>query len=210
MLELPQPPAASNSPVPVELIERRIYVIRGQKVMLDSDLAELYQVETFNLNKAVKRNGDRFPEDFMFQLSPEEAEPLIFQIGMSKPEGRGGRRTLPYAFTEHGVAMLSSVLKSGRAVQMNILITRAFVKLRELLATHKELARKIDQIDAAQKQQARTQQQHTSILARRSPALSGLSPAGPSRSKRPAPYQKYNTSGRTCPLASRHGPHSIW
>ena len=164
MPEHPLPLAASSLPVPVELIERRIYVIRGQKVMLDSDLAELYQVETFNLNKAVKRNCDRFPEDFMFQLSSEEAKLLTFQFGMSKPEGRGGRRTLPYAFTEHGVAMLSSVLNSRRAVQMNILIIRAFVKLRELLATHKELARKIDQIEAAQKQQARTQQQHTSIL----------------------------------------------
>jgi hypothetical protein len=87
--------AASNLPVPVELIERRIYVIRGQKAMLDSDLAELNQVETFNLNKAEKRNRDRFPDDFMFQLSAEEAKPLTFQFGMSKPEGRGGRRTLP-------------------------------------------------------------------------------------------------------------------
>jgi len=164
MPEHPVPSTASNPPLPVELIERRIYVIRGLKVMLDSDLAELYQVETFNLNKAVKRNRDRFPEDFMFQLSAEEAEPLIFQIGMSKPEGRGGRRTLPYAFTEHGVAMLSSVLKSRRAVQMNILIIRAFVKLRELLATHKELARQIGQIEAAQEHQARTQQQQASIL----------------------------------------------
>jgi len=100
----------------------------------------------------------------MFQLTAEDAEPLRFQFGMSKPEGRGGRRTLPYAFTEHGVAMLSSVLKSRRAVQMNILIIRAFVKLRKLLATHKELARQIGQTDAAQKQQARTQQQQASIL----------------------------------------------
>ena len=164
MPEHPLPSTAGSLPVPVELIERRIYLIRGQKVMLDSDLAELYQVETFNLNKAVKRNGDRFPEDFMFQLTPEESEPLRFQFGMSKPAGRGGRRTLPYAFTEHGVAMLSSVLKSRRAVQMNILIIRAFVKLRELVATHKELARQIGQIEAAQKQQASTQQQQASIL----------------------------------------------
>ncbi|MGA2594528.1 MAG: ORF6N domain-containing protein [Bryobacteraceae bacterium] len=159
-----KPTSAGNLPVPSELIERRIYFIRGQKVMLDSDLAEIYQVETFNLNKAVKRNPRRFPEDFMFQLSPEEVEPLKFQIGISKPEGRGGRRTLPYVFTEHGVAMLSSVLNSRRAVSMSILIVRAFVKLRELLATHKDLAVKIEQIEATQKQQARTQQQHTSIL----------------------------------------------
>src|SRR6266702_7176666 len=122
-------------PVPLELIERRIYVIRGQKVMLDTDLAELYQVATFRLNEAVKRNADRFPEDFMFQLTKEEADALTSQFAMSKT-GRGGRRTLPYAFTEHGVAMLSSVLNSDRAVRMNILIIRAFVQLRELLATH--------------------------------------------------------------------------
>ena len=100
----------------MEVIERRIYLIRAQKVMLDSDLARLYQVETSNLNKAVKRNLNRFPRDFMFQLSQEEAQSLRFQIGMSKRgEGRGGRRYLPYAFTEHGVAMLSSVLNSERA-----------------------------------------------------------------------------------------------
>jgi phage regulator Rha-like protein len=115
--------------------------------MLDSDLAELYGVETFNLNKAVKRNIDRFPDDFMFQLSQEEAESLRFQIGMSKVSGRGGRRSLPYAFTEQGVAMLSSVLNSKQAVQVNITIMRAFVKLRELLATHKDLAEKLEALE---------------------------------------------------------------
>jgi hypothetical protein len=94
--------------IPIEIIERKIYLIRSQKVMLDSDLAELYGVKTFNLNKAVKRNIDRFPQDFMFQLTKEEADSLRFQIGMSKSEGRGGRRYLPYAFTEQGVAMLST------------------------------------------------------------------------------------------------------
>jgi hypothetical protein len=125
--------------------------------MLDADLAELYQVETFNLNKAVKRNLDRFPDDFMFQLSEEEAKSLRFQIGMSKPGGRGGRRYLPYAFTEHGVAMLSSVLNSQRAIQMNIIIIRAFVRMRELLTTHKDLVDKIEKLE-------RTQKQHGSIL----------------------------------------------
>jgi len=139
-------------PIPVELIARRIYRIRGQKVMLDSDLAELYQVETFNLNKAVKRNLDRFPEDFMFQLTKEESESLTFQIGISKPTGRGGRRYPPYAFTEHGVAMLSSVLKSKRAVQMNILIIRAFVQIRELLASNKDLAARVEKLEAGQKE----------------------------------------------------------
>ena len=142
-----------NLPVPVEIIERRIYLIRGQKVMLDSDLAELYQVETFNLNKAVKRNLDRFPQDFMFRLTKEEATSLTFQIGISK-QGRGGRRYLPYAFTEHGVAMLSSVLNSQRAVQMNILIIRAFIKLRDMLATHKDLAARMEKLEATQKRHA--------------------------------------------------------
>src|SRR5467141_1520665 len=136
--------------VPAELIERRIYLTRGQKVMLDADLADLYQVLTKNLNKAVARNRDRFPEDFMFQLTAEEAESLRFQFGTSH-EGRGGRRYLPYAFTELGVAMLSSVLNSARAVQMNILIMRAFVKLREVLASHQALARKIEKLEATQK-----------------------------------------------------------
>ena len=133
--------------IPVEVIERKIYLIRGHKVMLDSDLAKLYKIETFNLNKAVKRNINRFPQDFMFQLTKEEADFLIFQIGMSKTEGRGGRRYLPYAFTENGVAMLSSVLNSERAVQVNIAIMRAFVKLREILSTHKELAHKLEQLE---------------------------------------------------------------
>lgn len=156
--------------VPVPFIERRIYVIRGQKVMLDSDLAALYQVETKMLNRAVKRNPGRFPEDFMFQLTDAETEALRYQIGTSN-ERRGGRRYLAYAFTEHGVVMLSSVLNSGRAVHMSIVIVRAFIKLREMLATNKDLARKIDEIETAQKQHAHTQeqqarimQQHTSLL----------------------------------------------
>jgi len=133
--------------IPIEIIERKIYLIRSQKVMLDSDLAELYGVKTFNLNKAVKRNIDRFPQDFMFQLTKEEADSLRFQIGMSKSEGRGGRRYLPYAFTEQGVAMLSSVLRSERAIHVNIAIMRVFVKLREFLSTHKELAHKLAELE---------------------------------------------------------------
>src|SRR5438105_493629 len=114
-----------------EFIGRRIYLIRGQKVMLSADLAELYQVEPRALIQAVKRNQERFPDDFMFQLTLNEAASLKSQIVISKI-GRGGRRHLPYAFTELGVSMLSSVLKSDRAVQMNIFIMRAFVKLREM------------------------------------------------------------------------------
>lgn len=123
------------------MVERRIHTIRNQRVLLDSDLADLYQVETFNLNKAVKRNADRFPEDFMFQLSKDEWTSLTFQIGISN-DRRGGRRTPPYVFTEQGVAMLSSVLNSERAVQVNIVIMRTFVKLRELVGAHQELAKK--------------------------------------------------------------------
>ena len=126
-------------------IAQSIYLLRGQKVLLDSDLAQLYGVTTGNLNKAVQRNRDRFPADFMFQLTAEEAERLIFQLGISKD--RGGRRHLPYGFTEQGVAMLSSVLKSERAVKVNIAIMRAFVKLRETLETNRDLARKFSELE---------------------------------------------------------------
>jgi phage regulator Rha-like protein len=136
---------APKSNLPVERIESRIILIRGLKVMLSNHLAELYGVRTSNLNKAVLRNKDRFPRDFMFQLTQEEFESLKFQFGTSK---RGGaRRALPYAFTEQGVAMLSSVLRSKRAVHVNIEIMRAFVKLRKILATHADLARKLDSLE---------------------------------------------------------------
>lgn len=131
--------------IPVERIARRIYLMRGEKVMLDSDLADLYGVETKNLNKAVKRNFRRFPDDFMFQLTADEFETLRFQTGTSN--GRGGRRTRPYAFTEQGVAMLSSVLNSDRAADINVAIMRTFVKLREMLATNQDLARKVKDHD---------------------------------------------------------------
>jgi phage regulator Rha-like protein len=174
MAKKQQPPALTDQlPVPVETITRRIYLIRGQKVMLDSDLAELYQVLTKNLNKAVRRNTDRFPADFMFQLTQEEAESLRFQIGTSN-EGRGGRRYLPYAFTEHGVAMLSSVLNSKRAVQMNILIIRAFVQLRELLASHKDLAQKIELMETTQKRHAGALRQQADILQQHDAILVGV------------------------------------
>lgn len=129
-----------------EVVEAKILLVRGQKVMLDSDLAALYRVETKALNRAVKRNGERFPEDFMFQLTLEETRSLRFHFGTSK-EGRGGRRYPPFAFTEQGVAMLSSVLRSQRAVQVNIAIMRAFVKLRQILSTHKDLARQLEAME---------------------------------------------------------------
>ena len=138
----------STSLIPAERIERSILLIRGQKVMLDEDLAGLYRVETKSLVRAVKRNIDRFPADFMFRLSTEEFERLRCQIGTSKTEGgRGGRRYAPYAFTEQGVAMLSSVLRSTRAVAVNVEIMRAFVRLRQMLASHADLARKLDAME---------------------------------------------------------------
>lgn len=115
-------------------------------MILDSDMAEFYGVKTFNLNKAVKRNIDRFPEDFMFRLTGQEYRSLTFQTGISK-KGRGGRTYLPYVFTEQGVAMLSSVLKSKRAVQINIAIMKAFVKIREYLSTHSQVLKKIQDHD---------------------------------------------------------------
>ena len=134
-----------QSLIPSERIQQAIYLIRGEKVMLDTDLARLYAVTTGNLNKAVKRNLQRFPPDFMLQLSEQEAEALIFQTGRSK--GRGGRRHLPHAFTEQGVAMLSTVLRTERAVQVNIAVMRAFVQLRRVLGTHAELARKLTDLE---------------------------------------------------------------
>src|SRR5438093_1737962 len=127
-------------------VERRIFLVRGQKVMLDTDLAELYRVPTKSLNLAVKRNADRFPEDFMFQLTDDEAAGLRFHFETSK-RGRGGRRYLPYAFTEQGVAMLSSVLRSARAVEVNIAIMRTFVQLRRLMDSNRDLARKIEALE---------------------------------------------------------------
>jgi hypothetical protein len=114
--------------------------------MLDSDLAELYGVETKALNRAVKRNESRFPPDFMFQLTAQEADSLRCQIGTSKT-GRGGRRYLPYAFTEHGALMLANVLNSERAAQASVLVVRAFVRLRQLLSSNAELASKLDSLE---------------------------------------------------------------
>jgi hypothetical protein len=138
--------AGERFPLPVEQIERAILLMRGQKVMLDADLAGLYGVTVGRLNEAVKRNRDRFPADFMFQLTDTEFANLKSQIAISS-YGWGGRRHPPYAFTEQGVAMLSSVLKSKRAVQVNIVIMRAFVKLREMLSAHTELRQKLAELE---------------------------------------------------------------
>jgi hypothetical protein len=130
--------------IPQEIIEQKIFMIRRHRVMLDKDLAVLYGITTGNLNKAVSRNLDRFPDDFMFRLTKEEYNRLIFHFGTSS---WGGTRKMPRAFTEQGVAMLSSVLRSKRSVQMNIAIMRTFVKLRRILSTHKELANKLAQLE---------------------------------------------------------------
>ncbi len=133
-----------NAIVPIEHIERQIFMIHGQRVLLDKDLASLYGVQTRDLNKAVRRNIDRFPQDFSFQLSKEEFENLMFQIGTSR---WGGTRKMLHTFTELGVAMLSSVLKSKRAVQVKIQIMRTFAALRELLTAHKDIARKLEEME---------------------------------------------------------------
>ncbi len=127
-------------------VEQKIFYIRGQKVILDRYLAELYNVPTSRINEQVKRNLKRFPPDFMFQLTPEELKNWMSQIAISNKE-RMGLRKLPYAFTEQGVAMLSSVLNSERAIEVNIAIMRAFVKIREVLATHKELADRLSELE---------------------------------------------------------------
>lgn len=132
--------------IQIEQIQNIIYVIRGQKVMLDSDLAMLYEVETKYFNKQVKRNINRFPEDFMFQLSKEEFANLRFHFGTSSLD-YGGRRYQPFVFTESGVAMLSSVLKSDRAVQVNISIMRIFIKLRSYLLMEKGLVERMDKME---------------------------------------------------------------
>lgn len=134
----------SSVTIPDEVIINKIYFIREQKIMIDKDLAALYGVTTGNLNKAVKRNLKRFPDDFMFRLRVDEFKDLIFQNGTSS---WGGTRKMPYAFTEQGVAMLSSVLSSERAIEVNIFIIRIFTRLRELLITHKDILLKLEQLE---------------------------------------------------------------
>src|SRR6266446_1516543 len=135
----------SKEIIPIERVAQSIRWIRRQKVLLDSDLAALYDVTTGNLNKAVKRNSDRFPSDFMFELKPEELTNLKFQFGISRWGGR--RRSRPHVFTEQGIAMLSSVLNSERAIKVNIAIMRVFVKLRQTLETNRELAQNFSELE---------------------------------------------------------------
>lgn len=132
--------------ITAKIIEKMIYVIRGKKVMLDSDLATLYEVDTRTLNQAVKRNIKRFPLDFMFQLTKQEHTDLISQIVISKT-GRGGRRKLPLVFTENGIAMLSGILNSDRAISVNIAIMRTFTKIREFLANDEILSERLHKLE---------------------------------------------------------------
>jgi hypothetical protein len=136
--------AEQRSLIPLERVERTILLIRGQKVILDADLAALYGVTTKRFNEQVKRNRERFPEDFMFQLTKKEAEILRSQNATSS---WGGRRYLPFAFTEHGAIMAANVLNSPRAIQASVQVVRAFVRLRQILASHVDLARKLEQLE---------------------------------------------------------------
>jgi hypothetical protein len=168
--------------VPAGAIEQRIYIFRGQRVMVDSDLAKLYHVSTRAFNQAVKRNKDRFPKDFMFQLTPEEAKRLRSQtviLDVSAVKGRGRyAKYAPYVFTEHGIAMLSSILRSKRAVRMNIQIMRAFIRIREITAHHKDLIERVDQLEVAQ-------QRHVSVIKLLADEIDQMKnpPASPKRRK---------------------------
>ncbi|MBU1863885.1 MAG: ORF6N domain-containing protein [Candidatus Omnitrophica bacterium] len=139
--------SGKNPVIPDEIIERKIYLIRGKKVMLDKDLAQLYGVTTGRLNEQVKRNRKRFPQDFMYQLTWKEVISSRSQFAILKTRHGKNIKYLPYVFTEQGVAMLSSVLNSNRAIEVNIQIMRAFVRIRELIANHKDLRKKIEELE---------------------------------------------------------------
>lgn len=165
----------------MEAVATRIVVLRNHRAMLDSDLAELYEVQTKVLVQAVKRNLERFPADFMFQLENQDIADLRSQIVTSN-KGRGGRRTAPYAFTEQGVAMLSSVLNSPRAIAVNIEIMRAFVRMREVLATNKDLAAKLDELE---QRMGRKLQTHDQAIAGILDAIRQLMAPPDPKAKRP-------------------------
>jgi hypothetical protein len=166
--------------VAIEAIAGRIRVLRGQRIMLDADLAALYGVETRRLNEQVRRNLDRFPADFMFQLSHQEVAALMSQFATSK-EGRGGRRKLPLAFTEHGAIMAAMVLNSSRATEVSVYVVRAFVGLRDTLVAHKELAKRLDELETRLERKFAT---HDQAIAGILGALRALTtPPGPARKR---------------------------
>jgi hypothetical protein len=167
--------------IPVEHIEHAIFLIRGERVIFDSDLAELYGVKTRRLNEQVRRNKGRFPKDFMFQLSPEEFEDLKSHFATSRSDW-GGRRKLPFAFTEHGAIMAASVLNTPRAVDMSIFVVRAFVRLRSFLASHKELAIRLTELE---KKLSTHDEQILSIIE----AIKRLMSSPPPTKKRPIGFR---------------------
>jgi ORF6N domain len=169
-------PGKSKSLVPIEQIDGMIHSIRGVRVMLDRDLARIYGVPTFRFNEAIKRNRHRFPADFMFQLTRQEFDSLKSQIAMSKT-GRGGRRTLPYAFTEHGALQAANVLRSQRAVQMSVFVIRAFLEMREALRGTPELARKLAALE--KKLTARLDVHETAIVQVLQEVMQILNPPPP-------------------------------
>jgi ORF6N domain len=175
-------PGKSKSLVPIEQIDGMIRTLRGARVILDSDLAKIYGVPTFRFNEAIKRNRHRFPTDFMFQLTRAEFDSLKSQIAMSKT-GRGGRRTLPYAFTEHGVLQAANVLRSPRAVQMSVFVIRAFVKMREALRGNPQLARKLAALE--KKLTARLDVHETAIVQVLREVMQILNPPEAPESPRP-------------------------
>lgn len=175
------PESLATTPVSVELIEQHIYLIRGHKVMLDSDLAELYGVTTKRLNEQVKRNQGRFPDDFMFQLTRGEVDSLNRSQFATGSQRHRDPRFKPYAFTEHGAVMLASVLNSATAVQVSTQVVRAFVRLRSILAEHKELARKMDALEKSyQAQSQRYDAQFKAVFD----AIRKLMEPAPTRSRR--------------------------
>ena len=183
----------------IQVDQRSILLVRGQRAMLDADLAALYRVRTKALVQAVRRNASRFPEDFMFRLTGQEAARLRSQFVTSNVrQGRGGRRFLPYAFTEHGVAMLSSVLRSQRAIDVNIAIMRAFVRLRRISLSHEELARKLSALERKYDSQFRVV--FDAIRQLMSTPVSGRSAIG----FRPRPNAEPTSASRA--TRRRHGP----
>ena len=175
----------TDSLIPVPEIQQRIHWVRGKRVMLDADLARFYGVGTRDLNKAVTRNIDRFPEDFAFALTLEETRNLMFQLGTSKARSHGGVRKPARVFTEQGVAMLASVLRGPRATAVSIAIVRAFVQLRELLATHRELAVKLAQLE-------RKLEGHDAAIANLFEAIRQLLGTGEARHRRKIGFHRGN------------------
>lgn len=175
--------------VPATAVRIRILVIRGRQVMLDQDLAELYGVETKALTRAVRRNEDRFPADFMFRLTAEEFADLRSQFGTSS-ESHGGRRYLPYVFSEQGVAMLSSVLRNKRAVAVNIEIMRAFVEIRQAAASYRDLEKRIDELERAAAGKFGEHEKHLATLFE---ALKQLAASPPSKPKHPVGFSPPET-----------------